>query len=642
MPLTALCLFLGDCHFAWAQRASDNALASAQDAFGNTVGNESVGLYTAREVRGFDPVRAGNVRLEGLYYDRQAPNPMEIFVNSMVSGSSVRVGISAQSYLFPAPTGIADVRLRIPGDKQVNSLVTTFGPYSKYGIEVGSQFTAIPERLSFNIGAGYVRDDMADASRPEVVQAAVVARWRPSDEIEILPFWGRRNTFGMSPRPNIYTAGPYLPPRIPRHVSFTQPWARNNNHDNNFGAIVNASLGDNWRLRSGLFRSLVVRKKQFNNLYQNTLPDGTTDNIIVEYPKQDFGSFSGEVRLSGVATTDAWRHTFHVAARGRIVERNFGGTDSKNIGKFMIGVLRVVPKPVFNLRELSHDRVRQGTGGVAYEGLWAGVGEMSVGLQKTSYRRTLVAPGVADSLTRDSPWLPNATVAVHATDKLTAFASYTRGLEESGEATNNATNRGEVLPAIRTSQMDAGLRYTIAPRLTAVASVFEVKKPYLGLNSTNLYTLIGDVRHRGVEVSLAGQIAEGLRIVAGSVFLRARVSGDLVDRGLVGAVPIGPIPRISNLDLEYGPPSWSGLSVDAQFENRSSRVASADNRATIPTRTLVNLGARYRFKILDASATLRAQARNIADTFGWDINAMQLAFAPEEKRRYSLNLAVDF
>ena len=56
---------------AQAQRADDNAVKSADDAFGNSVGNENIGLYSPFEVRGFSAVDAGNVRLDGLYFDRQ-------------------------------------------------------------------------------------------------------------------------------------------------------------------------------------------------------------------------------------------------------------------------------------------------------------------------------------------------------------------------------------------------------------------------------------------------------------------------------------------------------------------------------------------------------------------------------------------
>jgi len=642
IQITAFSAAVGGVDCAWAQRAGDNALASAQDAFGTTVGNESIGLYTSREVRGFDPVQAGNIRLEGLYFDRQSPNPNEILVSSLIAGSSVRVGLSAQSYLFPAPTGIAEVRLRIPEEERVYSAVVGYGPYSKMSLEANAQLPIITDELSVNVAGSYTKEDNADASTPNLYTGAFIGRWTPSDSIEVIPFWSYKYTDGQNPRANIYTAGPFLPPKIKRHVSFTQSWATNHGYDQNFGAILNSSLSDSWHLRAGLFRSLVVRKEWYNNLYQNTQPDGTSDSTVVAYPHNAFGSYSGEVRLSKVFTTGSFRHTVTGAVRGRVVKRIFGGTDSELLGPVMIGVLTEYAKPTFVFRPTNLDKVRQGTGGLAYEALWAGVGEFSVGLQKTSYRRSLTVPTVGETITRDSPFLPNATLALHATKTLTVFGSFTRGLEESGEATNNAVNRGEALPAIRTSQVDAGLRYTIAPGVQAVASVFEVKKPYLGLNPANVYTNVGDVKHQGVEVSLAGKVADGLTIVAGSVFLKARLAGDLVDRGLIGAVPLGRIPRSSHFDVEYGPASWKGLSVDVQVDNRSSRVATADNLARIEGRTMVNVGGRYRFQVMDAKTTLRFQVRNIGNTFRWDINANQLALVTEEKRRFSLSLAADF
>ncbi len=57
---------------ALAQRVTDNAAANAEDAFGTSIGNERVGLYSGTDVRGFSPVTANNIRLEGLYFDRPA------------------------------------------------------------------------------------------------------------------------------------------------------------------------------------------------------------------------------------------------------------------------------------------------------------------------------------------------------------------------------------------------------------------------------------------------------------------------------------------------------------------------------------------------------------------------------------------
>src|SRR5665213_318891 len=54
---------------AHAQPPSENAVADAADAFGMVVDRESIGLYSAGNVRGFSPVQAGNVRIDGLYFD---------------------------------------------------------------------------------------------------------------------------------------------------------------------------------------------------------------------------------------------------------------------------------------------------------------------------------------------------------------------------------------------------------------------------------------------------------------------------------------------------------------------------------------------------------------------------------------------
>src|SRR5688572_12380615 len=80
---------------AAAQRTSENAVKAAGDAFGSSVGNERVGLYSAQSARGFNPVTAGNVRIEGMYFDLQAPLAERLF-----AGSSMRVGLTAQGYPF--------------------------------------------------------------------------------------------------------------------------------------------------------------------------------------------------------------------------------------------------------------------------------------------------------------------------------------------------------------------------------------------------------------------------------------------------------------------------------------------------------------------------------------------------------------
>lgn len=95
---------------ALAQRAGENAATQSSDAFGRSVGSERTGLYNNEDVRGFNPVDAGNVRLEGLYFDQ-----VERISSRIVDGNTIRVGAAALRYPFPAPTGLVDYNLTQPG-----------------------------------------------------------------------------------------------------------------------------------------------------------------------------------------------------------------------------------------------------------------------------------------------------------------------------------------------------------------------------------------------------------------------------------------------------------------------------------------------------------------------------------------------
>src|SRR3954447_6573988 len=82
-------------------RSDENAVTQAEDAFGFSVGRESLGIYNAGNARGFSPSAAGNLRIEGLYYDQQSGIP-----DTLLDSTSIKVGLSAQGYPFAAPSGI--------------------------------------------------------------------------------------------------------------------------------------------------------------------------------------------------------------------------------------------------------------------------------------------------------------------------------------------------------------------------------------------------------------------------------------------------------------------------------------------------------------------------------------------------------
>lgn len=626
---------------ALAQRTDENAVKAAGDAFGTSVGNEKIGLYGAGDVRGFSPIAAGNIRLEGLSVTEHGG-----FTNRIVSGSTIRVGLTAQGYPFPAPTGIADYSLRSSGNEAVLSPVIYLGPYGTAAVDVDAQIPIVRDRLSLAAGLAYRYEENFPGEDGRTLQGGGVLRWRPSDGIEVKSFYGRTKVMDDLDIPSIFTAGPYLPPKIERR-NFGLDHAGNDVERQYYGGVASARLSDDWQLRAGLFRWESEVTRGMSELYRNVQPDGSALRELVATRDQTAKSTSGELRSSHSVTEGERRHMLHLAVRGRDTRRAYGGADVRKLGPAAIGQRSDVAEPDFDFGPLTRDAVRQLTGGIGYELRWPGKAELSLGLQKTSYEKNTVIPGGPALTTRDSPWLYNGTLAVHLTDRLVAYAGFTRGLEESGTAPANAVNRNSAPPALRTSQRDAGIRYAVSPRLSLVAGAFDVRKPYFNVDPDLLYRELGTVRHRGLELSLAGQPVDGLSIVAGAVFLDAAVSGEAVDLKIIGPMPVGTAARLVRANLDYRLPFHEPLSVDFGIVHQAAQVASVRAYAelggaqlTTRPQTLFDLGARYRFKAGAVPVTLRGQVTNLFDTYRWKVGS-NAAFRFIDERRLILTLAAD-
>jgi iron complex outermembrane recepter protein len=620
---------------AAAQRVADNAVKAADDAFGTTVGNEQTGLYNPYEARGFSPVDAGNVRIEGLYFDQQSQ------LNSHVGrGNTVRVGISAQSYAFPAPTGVADFSLRFPGDKTIVSAMVGGGQYDTWVVEVDAQ-TPLTSKLSVGAGMGAIRIDNQEASKNFQWTYGTIFRLTPDDNSEVSGFWSELDDCHNEQQTRILPAGGWAPPEVKRHTFFGQGWSSGHCREANGGFLGRYNFGDDWRLRAGVFRSQRIQHKGYGDFMRDVQPDGTGQHYFSKTPRSAFISYSGEVRLTKVLTTGDFRHTIDGSIRGRDVDRLFGGSDTEYVGPGRIGLQIGYPEPVWSFGPQTSNQTKQAAAGISYFGQWAGVGGMTLGASKVDYRRDTFAPGLPATRATDKPWLYNAGVNAFLSESLAAYGGYTRGLEETGNAPDVAANNGEPMPAAITKQIDAGLRYTIKPGMNLVAGVFEVKKPYFNLDRANVWGPFGEVRHRGIEASLAGQPFEGLNVVAGIMLLQARVRGDAVDRGLLGKVPVGQFPRNSLIQIQYQPAAWNGFGIDMSFYEGGGQMTVPDNSFKSDGYRQLNAGIRYYFKIGKAPASFRANVYNITNAYDWNIGGAG-AWFPRSNRRYTFNLAADF
>lgn len=617
-------------------RADENATRQAEDAFGTSVGRESIGLYNSSSVRGFSPVAAGNARIEGMYFDQVWGLSPRIR-----RSTNIRVGISAQGYPFPAPTGIVDYSFRKPGDEAGLALLAGGDSYGAAYVEADGVVPLAARRLSLGIGAAAGTNEYQNGTDSRYRNAALSLRWRPSAAFEFVPFWHRSESFDDEKAPSYLPAGAALPPRLVRRRFNGPEWADYRSTSMNLGGLATWQAGAAWTLRAGVFRSTNRDHRAFTHLLLDVTPDGAARRLLIVDPPSETASTSGEVRATRVLAEGPRLHQVHVSLRGRDRQRRYDGSQVLDLGATTIDTPYTAPAPDFVFGPQTRDRTRQWTGGVAYDGRWRGVGELGFSLQKTDYRKRLHKPGLPPAAAADKPWLYNVTAASHVAPGLAVFGSFTRGLEESGVAPSNALNRNELLPAIRTTQGDIGLRYALNPEIKLVAAVFDLRKPYFNFDAANRYVLLGEVQNRGLELSVAGRLGPRLNLVAGAVLSRPRATGEGVRLGRVGERPVGMSRRSAEINLDWRTPWLDGLSLDMSASHSGAVTATVDNRVAIPARTLAALGGRYRFVLGERPATLRVSLNNVFDTYGLELKGAG-AYDVIGGRMLSAYLSVDY
>lgn len=616
-------------------RSADNAVTQAEDAFGFSVGRETLGIYGPGSARGFSPTQAGNVRIDGLYFD-----PVFDLNGLLVDSTSIKVGLSAQGYPFAAPSGIVDTTLRKPQDKGGASILVNGDSFGTKGVELTGS-APVARNLALGYGLNLATTGYPDGTNNISHSESLALRWRPAAGVEILPFAARFDDYDDEAGPFFIPAGNFQPPVPPRHHFRGPRWADFRIVAQTQGLLASAAPGKTWLVRLGLFRSTFDQLHGFTNLLVDVQPDGSASRLLFADPPLASRSLSGELRVTHSIADGPRLHLFHLSLRERDARSEFDGAAAIDLGPTTIYAEDDTARPArFAFGPVSRQRVRQDTLGLAYSGRWKGRGELGLGLSRARYRKTTELPGLPAAVGRDDPWLYNANAAAYLSPALSIYAGYARGLEESGTAPPNAANRNAPLPAILTSQKDTGLRWAPTGKVKLVAGLFELTKPYFGFDAAQAFRQVGAIRNRGVEFSLSGPLTPRLDLVAGGVLLDARVERDAQASGAIGRRPVGVANHNINVNLNWRTPWLQGLTLDASVTERGRMAATTDNAQAIVARQIVNLGARYSFRLAGKDVTARIQVYNLLDQYGLVSNGPGL-YRTNQPRSVNGFLAVD-
>jgi iron complex outermembrane recepter protein len=631
---------------AHAQRTAENAVTASDDAFGTQVGLESTGIYSESDARGFSPLKAGNYRFDGIYID-----PVAIVTPRLKASTAIRVGHAAIDFPFPAPTGVVDAKVKVLSGDWSASPAFTFAQHGGWVIEFDTQIPIDGNRFGLIAGYAGARNEFSDGSR-NIAHGVTVKPVLRLGGVEFSPFAALGRGHGTLARPLTTINGDYIPPVPAARQYLGQNWAEGKGQNDNMGATLKAALGKALSLRSGVFLSRSLRIRGFSELYAVSGEAAPARHRFIADPRQEVRSWSGEAMLAWrLGGGGALQHRLFAGYRFRDRRTQSGGSAFRDFGEVTFGVPDPEPQESFTFNPVNNGRVKQSALMLGYAGTLEGVGRINLGVQKANYRATFrdAATG-AETLSRARPWLYNANLALDLSRDLSLFAGTQTGLEDSGAAPENAQNRNEQLRAARATQYEAGMRWHFG-KSHLVLSAFQITKPYFGFDGSAPGTLkpfigLGRVRHRGVEVSLAGHFGERLHLLAGAVLMQPRVIDPPIDIGLVGSRPAGTPSIYARIDINYRTGILGGLTPVAAFAYSGKRAVGAPpepGRAQpmLDPHPVLDLGLRHRFKLGQVPASFRFMLSNVFDDAAWKVlaaNTLQM----DDRRRITLTLSADF
>ena len=587
--------------------AQDNALTSAVDAFGERVGTEQSGLYSETQVRGFNLNDSGAYRIDDAYFSRAAA-----LNDPVLAGVGVRVGVNAARLAYPAPSGVVNYRLRQAGP--VNELRLGVG-FRDFGTQVVQGDGSLRDG-DFSFAGGFVARPLwrlAGGNEGRAVDVGGVGAWQISAGHRLRAF----GTAFQREYDGDYALVPSeaaVPPSLLELHQYSPSWAHTEALNSNFGVLYDGRIDDFSVDLAAFHSSFDIDEVDYTLISADAV--GRAEATTFRTPDRAKRADSVEARASRQFEAGGLAHLAKVSLRAGRTDVDLTSSLAIPLGSFDLSsgdVPEGTELPWSGTR--GRDTVQQVIASAGYGLAWSERFQLRAAIHRTRYEKDVLTIAGVRTEGVSELTLYDASVVVSFTDRTAVFGSWVTGLEESGVAPTSATNRDEVLPPVEAEQFELGVRHAIKPGLTFIAALFDVSKPTNGIRTDGSYGLVGEVRHRGIESSIAGKLDARTGVVLGAVAFQPEVTGPLVDAGVVGSRAAGISQLIVNANIERQ--LWNGWSVDAALSYSSERWADTVNTFKTPAVTTLGLGARTRFVLAGRPAELRVLASNLTGVDGY-------------------------
>ncbi|MDT7835349.1 TonB-dependent siderophore receptor [Aquabacterium sp. OR-4] len=215
-----------------------------------------------------------------------------------------------------------------------------------------------------------------------------------------------------------------------------------------------------------------------------------------------------------------------------------------------------------------------------------------------------------------SAWAPSVGVVVKPWgDHLSLYANHVQALSKGDQVTQVAGYVQDfTFEPYKSTQHELGVKWNLGSFAHTV-SLFQISQPMLiatGVRPNMIATINGEKRVRGLEWNSFGTVMPHVRLLGGVAYtegVQTRTQGGQYD----GKDAVGVPQWQGNLSAEWDTPWVPGLTFSGQVTTTSSQYLDSANVMTLPSWTVLDLGARYSMQVAGKKLTTRLTVSNASD-----------------------------
>ncbi|WP_338920619.1 TonB-dependent receptor [Pseudomonas silesiensis] len=258
-------------------------------------------------------------------------------------------------------------------------------------------------------------------------------------------------------------------------------------------------------------------------------------------------------------------------------------------------------------------------------------------------------PFQANTDSNGQKWVPRAGLVYRYTDELSFYGSYTESFKPNSTIAplsgSSTVLDGSIAPE-EAKSWEVGAKLDIPGRVTGNVALFDIKKRnVLVANSegpVTLYSAAGEVRSRGLEVDLTGQLSDRWSMIGSYAYTDAEVTQDPTYKGKKlqnVARNTGSLSAVYDFGTVIG---GDQLRVGAGARYVGERAGNAVNDFDLPSYTVADAFASYDTRVEGQKVKFQLNVKNLFDRTYYTSAASRFFVSMGDSRQVTLSSTLEF